>query len=267
MNVQRTSIYDRHRALILSSFLAAHVVYGDDGFRLKEVQFFFYLFSNWMENDKNSKTIDIQLVQIKRLIVGFIKSRFLEEIRSARQKKYLFNLLGCTHIIKELVNGNRFLSLSEIILIQYILIEYQQLILKSFHARSVFIGPSEISALQNLVDPSQFITGQIVASSLIIKDLRIRLEDNAAMDQYITRAREDEWAISKILGGLSKKFSYQLTARKVLSDVFMEFSPEMLEAELKHGFRNRQRFLFKNLLTEYIERVRFLQEMLNDSAI
>ncbi len=41
----------------------------------------------------------------------------------------------------------------------------------------------------------------------------------------------------------------------------------MLEAELKHGFKNRQRFLFKNLLTEYIERVKFLQEMQNNSAI
>lgn len=259
--MKRVSIFDRHRTLILSSFLAGHVVFRQNGFRLKDVQFFFYLFSNWLENDRKAKGIEIQLVQIKRLLEEFSAKGLVESIGVKRHKRFSFSFIGYQHLIRRLVSDDKFLTISEIILIQYILTEYRDQILEAISSHKVFISPSELLDFHSLIDPVAFVNRQIGWSNDVIKDLKIRLEENQAMAEYIDEAQREGRGTDEIIKVLTKKFSYQLNARRVLSDVFFDFGQEMMATELTNGFRNRQRLLFRNLHLEFVARVRFLTDM------
>jgi hypothetical protein len=69
----RDNLSSRHELFFVAGLLATHASYSAHGFRIRDVQFFIGLFSNWIECSMESDVLAPQAVQVNRYLDSLIR--------------------------------------------------------------------------------------------------------------------------------------------------------------------------------------------------
>lgn len=246
----RQTILSSNKHQLFVSFIMCTVVH-QKGFRLKDVEFFYNLINNWLYDNQLEQLANIQLVQISREIDKYVKEGFIKRTKENRIPKFRLNHYGITYFFQSLSYPKQLTTADHTLTVYYLLKTYGKFFHNFLVNRDRFQSTIEINKIKELLNPNTVILNQISILKKIVQNLDDRICENDEMLRYINYKRTEGCALSEIVDAIDHKFSYQMAYQKPFKAFLKEIPSDLLEFEVRTGFKNRRDLLFRNKKNQY----------------
>ena len=149
-------------------------------------------------------------------------------------------------MVRDLVLQEVYLPVVESIFAQYFISTYAQHI-QGYIERDGELDPDGKAQLDHLLNPKTIILRQLQLLETAIKSTERKIASTDNMVEYFN-SEIDRKPIESVIAEMPSTFSYELSYRKPLRELFSELPSEYRDYEIRHGFDQRNKSLYKRLL-------------------
>ncbi|CAN5566674.1 hypothetical protein BH09MYX1_BH09MYX1_59320 [soil metagenome] len=216
--------------LVTASLLAANGM-AARGFRLTDVQFFFYLFGNWIERDVLASGDRLELTQIRRTL------RRLSDGGAAttrgRPPRYRLTPAGVDALVATLANAVDQSSFEEAVFIATF-----------FRCYGDAIADGASPKTRPLLDPARVVVRARRRVDRVLRDLEDRIRTSHAVAEVATRTRARGAAPRVVAEAVERAGAYQLQHVREFSSFVVALPDALRDFELGDAFSVRSALLF-----------------------
>jgi hypothetical protein len=238
---RRSSLADRHgasrsrEAILVAAVVAAHGgSTASRGFRLSDVRFFFFLFSNWLEQDVLHATETLELTQVRRLLTRLVSRGWA---RTLGTRQYALTAAGLAGLVEEMTADLEASSFEEALFVVCFAECYRAAIV----ARA---PPSRRKAIAEQLSSDRLLRIAERRVERVVSDLDERVRSSEAMQREARTLRRAGTAESAIAIALDRRDAYQLQHVRGFAEVLRGLPPDLLRFELDEGLGLRSELLF-----------------------
>lgn len=248
----RDNLSSRHELFFVTALLATHASYSANGFRIRDVQFFIGLFSNWIECSIESDVLAPQAVQVNRYLDGLIRDSLAK--RGVRQgvPHYRLTRTGVIELLNRAVR-RRFLHQREgfFFIVSY-LASYGERIMALAQQETRPFPPALKMELEFLLDPVPLIDREIELVDGEIRKLSKRIEDALKGSAMVEKNLLRGVALEENIKEVQRLYPYELNSLKPLSELMKNIQPDQRAWELTAGAKIRVDMTWKPALSNLV---------------
>lgn len=249
----RTGEVTTHVTVVTSAVLAADAA-GTDGFRASDVRFYFLLFTNWMEDDLLRPGLDIDLTQVRRVLL-----RLLADGRATtslgRRPRFRLTPEGVLALVDTLADPRAVRTFEETVFLMCAAACYRDAI--AARARGGARGGDRI--VLSRLDPQRILVRERRRLAGALVDLEERIEAGLDMERIARATTLSPPALAELLE--RKKGAYQLHPMRSFSELVATLPEELARFELGPGMGVRARTLFTPLAEQLRARIAILDRL------
>ncbi len=244
---ERYGLLETRGSVVVAAVIAAHgASTGDTGFRLSDVRFFFYLFSNWLEQDLVQGTESLELTQVRRWMERLVERGWARPARArARGERSRFALTptGLEELVDRLTAEVDRRTFEEGLLIACFAACYGGAIV----ARAT---PARRRDLAQRLSPDRLLQRVAARIDRVIADLEERVRSAGEMQSEARLLRQSGRADADVAAALDRRGAYQLQHVRSFGEVMGALPPDLLRFELTEGIALRGTLLFAPMLAQ-----------------
>jgi hypothetical protein len=256
------AVLGENEALVAAAIIAAEATLAEDGFRQRDVRFYFELFSNWLESTTGAWTLDLHNAQIQRYLDQLVRAGGAKRPRRT-PPRYQLTPDGLLSLLHTLTARHSLKRLDEFFLVFHILRAYGG----RLRALTQKNGPLPSRALSlrvdELVDARAFVQREIAAVERELGRLSLRIEESHKTAELTRQLIAKGKPIEQVVSAVEQEFPYELNSRKPLSELLTQLPPAFRVPELSDIAAQRADDLWRPtlaLLSAYLEILRGLLE-------
>jgi hypothetical protein len=258
---ERHGLLRRRGSLLVGAVIAAHGASEPSaGFRMTDVRFFFYLFSNWLEHDLLQATEPLELTQVRRLMARLVERGWARAPRRrgrAARTRFTLTASGLTAMVGLLASDAERRTFEEALFVVCFAASYGPAIASR-------AAPEARREVARRLDVQRLLRAEQKRLDRIIDDLEERVRSSREMhDDAAIRhlAGETDAAIA---AALDRRGAYQLQHVRSFREVMMTLPPDLLRFEIREGLAKRARLLFTPMLEEARAQRKILSSLRGD---
>lgn len=247
------------RTALLAALLAADT--GTEGFLATDVRFFFLLFTNWIEGDQLRPDAELDLTQVRRVLVR-LRTEGLAEGGAGggapRGARWRLTGRGVLRIAEELADPAPDRAFAEVVFVATIAALYAEVIAP----RAGPEGGGAERRLRARFEPRRILRAERERLGAALVDLEARVRAGAELGAAARALRAQgleplEVAARLEAGGRS----YQLRSVRPLPEVLAALPPGLRQVEVDRGIAFRARTLFQARAAELRGRILQLERL------
>lgn len=243
---QRKGHVDAHATLIRAALLASHAAHAwQGGFKASDVRFYFRLFANWVALDLARPALDLQLTQVRRLVLALNRQGQLG--RGSSNRQMVLNGAGLLELAEKMVAGVG-PSFEEVLFVLHFATSYRDALTVRVLGATTALSSSVRRRLQQLLDPKQIARHAIRSADRLIDYLEHRIETDLKMDEQMTLLRKQGVDEQDLISKLEGMGAYDLDRLRPLASLLSQLPEDLRSAELTRGISERRAALFIPLL-------------------
>ena len=232
---ERQGLSRSHDQIIVAAVIAAHgASTSSRGFRLSDVRFFFFLFSNWLEHDVVHTTETLELTQVRRVLTRLVSRRWARVLVARR---YALTAAGLAGLVVAMTSDLEVRSFEEALFV----ICFAQCYGAAIVARA---PPSRRRGIAERLSPERLLRTAERCVERIIADLDERVRSSEAMQLEARALRRAGTRESSIAAALDGQNAYQLQHVRAFAEVLRALPPDLLRFEVDEGLGLRSEILF-----------------------
>lgn len=240
----RKSLLDAQPIILRCAFLTCAMVH--DRFRAMDILFFIELYSNQLHLGTFGRDLTIQPTQINRIVEALQKDGHATIEKDGYKKLFKIPPTGARRLIRDLVLQEVYLPVVESVFAQYFISTYGE------HMRSYIERDGELDSdgkaqVEHLLNPQTIIKRQLQLLETAIKSTERKIASTESMVAYFN-SEIDKKPLESVIAEMPSTFSYELSYRKPLRELFSELPTEYRDYEIRHGFDHRNKSLYKRLM-------------------
>lgn len=222
--------------LVAASLLAADGAFGASatGFRLADVQFFFYLFGNWIERDALRSGDRLELTQVRRLLHRLARAGAVG--KRGRPPRYRLTSSGVGDLVATLTDSVDASSFEEAVFVATFL--------RCYGGAISTRAPAKARAL---LDPARVVVRARRRAERVLADLEERIRSSHAVAEVAKRARARGASAREIAREVDAAGAYQLQHVREFSSFIVALPEALRDFELGPAFAARSDMLFVTL--------------------
>jgi hypothetical protein len=232
---ERQSPSRSREAIVVAAVIAAHgAATPSRGFRMSDVRFFFFLFSNWLEQDVLRATEALELTQVRRLLARLV-ARGWGRMPVAR--RYSLTAAGLTGLVEAMTADLETRSFDEALFV----VCFARCYGPAIAARA---PAARRGAIAEQLSPERLLRLAERRLERLIADLDERVRSSEAMQRQaraLRRAGVEERSIATALDGHD---AYQLQHVRGFGEVMRGLPSDLLRFEVEEGLEMRSETLF-----------------------
>jgi hypothetical protein len=224
--------------IVAAAVIAAHgAAPAGRGFRLSDVRFFFFLFSNWLERDLLRATEALELTQVRRLLARMTARRWA---RAGTDRRHVLTAGGLVGLVEEITADLEMRSLAEALFI----VCFAQ----CYGAAIVARAPApRRRALADRLSPDRLLRDAERRIERITADLDERVRTSEAMQREARALRSAGLAEQDVAAALDRRDAYQLQHVRAFGEIMRALPADLLRFEMDAGLEIRSKILFAPL--------------------
>lgn len=234
------------RVYLATAVCACHINMRSNGFRQKDVHFYFDLFVNWMEASLGK--FDLQNIQIQRYLEKLVKNQILKK---TNKLVYTCQDTGLIPLLTEITSINDDDPM-ELFFFQYhILRIYHERLFESVVDKKLHLPHNLKIDLKYILDKDVIIQKQKTRICREIDKLILRSRETLGMENLADSMFKDGKNDMTIVESIEKKFPYQLHHQKKMSELYYKLDPALRRDELTTNAKQRVNLLWTPLINYY----------------
>jgi hypothetical protein len=238
---RRSSLADRHGSsrsrdeILIAGVIAAHgASTARRGFRMSDVRFFFFLFSNWLEHDVVHATETLELTQVRRLLTRLVSRGWA---RAAGDRRYVLTAGGLAGLVEEMTSDLEARSFEETLFV----VCFAQCYGPAIVARA---PASRRSDLTEQLSAERLLRTAEERVERVVRDLEERVRSSESMQREARALRRAGTGEGSIAVALDGRDAYQLQHVRGFAEVVGALPPDLLRFEVEEGIGLRGEILF-----------------------
>ena len=267
MNFRRGALASRYKRVMAASFLAAHVAYRSEGFRQRDVKFFFDLFYAWCWQPLGGGTAGLENMQFARALTAATGQGITKLKARKARPTYGLTRGGVVWCVEEMVAHPDPTQFAENLFVVYFIKNYRQKIFGIAESAHDSFPPHIAAELRALLDTSEFITQLRKQSQRSIDQLREYATRCGELSLQARSMRKRGATLDEIASFLEQTNPYQLNNQKPLDELYSELPPDVAEWELVEGPGVRAKQLWAPMITIAESYQRALSEASRGSSL
>jgi hypothetical protein len=225
--------------LVVAALVAAHGAAGAaHGFRMTDVRFFFFLFSNWLELDLLRATEPLELTQVRRVLARLLARRWARKLPA---KRFVLTPTGLAELVAELASEEAPRSFEESLFLACFARCYSAAILARAPA-------ARRRALRALLSTERLLGAAERRAERMAADLDERVRTSLAMQDEARALRRGGLPPSALAAALDRRDAYQLQHVRSYAEVVRALPADLLAFEVEEGIGARSELLFEPLV-------------------
>jgi hypothetical protein len=257
----RKSLLDAQPIILRCAFLSCAIIH--ERFRAMDILFFIELYSNQLHLGTFGRDLTIQPTQINRIVEALQKDGDAYIEKDGYKKLFRVPPKGVLRLIRDLVLQEVYLPVVETVFAQYFVTTYADHV-RRYIESDTSIGQDSLDQLDHLLSPRTIITRQLQLLETAIKSTERKIESTEAMVEYFA-SEVDRKPLESVIAEMPSSFSYELSYRKPLRELFSELPEAYRAYEIRHGFAQRNESLYKRLLPALLAEKQQLENFLRES--
>lgn len=234
------------RVYLSTAICACHLNLGREGFRQKDVHFYFDLFSNWMESSLGKR--NLQNIQIQRYLDQLVKKQILK-----KNNKLIYTCqdVGLLPVLEEIsiIKDDDPL---ELFFFQYHILQiYHEQLFSMVVDKKIHLPHGLKIELKYILDKKVLVQKQRERITKEIEKLQLRSEETLSMEKTALKLMKEGKGVSTVVGVVEKIYPYQLNNQKKMSELYSKLDPNLQKAELTQHARQRVEMLWNPLVNYY----------------
>lgn len=236
---EREALVRSQDVLVSAAVLAAHGASPvRSGFRMSDVRFFFFLFSNWLEHDLLRRTRTLELTQVRRLLSRLVAQKWA---RSPAARTFALTPGGLTGLVSEMTRDLDARAIEETLFVVCFGRCYAAAILRR-------VPPSRRARIEELLAPDRLLQGAERRLDRTIADLQERVRSSEAMQREALALRRGGLPEGAVAAALDGRGAYQLQHVRAYAEVVRALPEDLLRFEVSEGLGVRSELLFEPMV-------------------
>lgn len=242
---------------LATAVCACHISLGQEGFRQKDVHFYFDLFANWMEASLGKK--DLQNIQVQRYLDQLVKKQILKKSSKLIYTCQDIGLLPLLAEISQIKDDDPL----ELFFFQFHILQiYQEQLLQSVMSKKLHLPHGLKIELKYLLDTKVFAQKQKDRITKELEKLSLRSQETLAMEVMATKMFKEGKPDKTVIEVVEKVFPYQLHYQKKMSDLYAKLDPQLQRAELTVNAKKRVASLWHPMMKHYEDYLKRIDALL-----
>ena len=244
------------RVYLSTAICACHLNLGRDGFRQKDVHFYFDLFSNWMESSLGKR--ELQNIQVQRYLDQLVKKQILKK---SHKLVYTCQDSGLIPILEEISTIKDDDALEQFFFQYHILQIYHEQLFAMVVDKKLHLPHGLKIELKYILDRKVLAQKQKERINKEIEKLQLRSDETLGMEKMALKLIKEGKDVPTIVGVVEKIFPYQLNPQKKMTDLYSKLDPNLRKAELTNHARQRVEMLWHPLIKYYQDYIKRIDEL------
>jgi hypothetical protein len=222
-------------SIVVAAVIAAHGAGAvATGFRMSDVRFFFFLFSNWLEHDLLHATEALELTQVRRVLSRLVARKWA---RPRPARSFVLTPAGLAGLVAALTADIEMRSLEDALFV----VCFAQCYVAAIVARAPV---SRRRAIAEQLSTERLLRAAEQRVERVIADLDERVRTSEAMQREARALRGSGVPEASIAGALDCRNAYQLQHVRAFGEVMRGLPPDLLRFEMDKGIGLRGEILF-----------------------
>lgn len=237
------------RIYLAASLCALHINSGSQGFRQRDVKFYFSLFTNWMESYLGSRVF-LQNTQIQRYLDNQVKRGILQKSKS-KTPSYSYKNTALLNLIEEITTINPEDHLELFFFQLHLLDLYKDVLFEAAVKEKLNLTPNLTLELKYLLDRKVFISKQRSRIQKEIERLNARKNESILMSKLADKLFSSGKPFDKVVKAIEAEYPYELNNYVKMTELFPKLHPSIRKAELTTNVKKRADLLWGSLFQMY----------------
>ena len=225
------ALLGEQEALVAAAVIAAEASFPQEGFRQRDVRFYFELFSNWLEATTGEWTLSLHNAQIQRYLEQLVRAGAAKRPRRT-PPRYRLTADGLLELLETLTRRQNLQRLDQFFLVFHILQAYGSR-LRALTQKS---GPLPSRALSlrvdELIDPRAFAARELTLVERELGRLALRIDESLKTGELTRRLLGSGQSLEEVVTAVEREFPYELNSRKPLNELLRQLPPAFRVHEL-----------------------------------
>ena len=258
--MEKKNIVNRDSTVISCAIFTAGLVQRD--IRAKDILFYIDLMGDMFQTDQFGRTIEVQTVQILRMLDKFIAWGWAQKKTEAAKPTYEVTPEGYLELLKSFTDKDVQLPINEALFIQSYLDSYAGII--EDYIKSLGLSGESYAKLEKYLSPKYVLVNQLKLVERAIRDFERRVALNLELSKFVKSSQDQGRSMEEIIKEMPSEFSYQLSYRMPFKEWLGAMPIKLATHELTDGISVRQKNFYQPILKVLHSQKSFYQNLIGE---
>ena len=239
------SFTNSHQVLLSSALVACHASFREQGFRQRDLRFYFELFARWAERGGVYDEEQIQITQLTRYLSDLAEQGYIKKLNRNSRSPFVLSRLGLIEMITRIVAPNDNQPHNVFYFAFYFIRVYRDRLIALVKEEGKQFPVALQVELEALLDYDSMLKEKISSVKKRLTKLSRGLEDALGSSKLAGNLMRRNIPLEEVIQQVEGKFPYEFNALKPLSELMKEIPPEARAFELEKGNALRVKMLWE----------------------